>query len=377
MSRLDEARQRLSQARALLEAGSNASLQYAALELRQCIELLIYEKLESFAQYLPPSFLKGTWQPDKLLKAMRQLDPNADLDQSLALDYPVEESSGVVVKKHIELGEHKALKYRWLSDTYHKLGSRLHVSTSGKEPDNASKAHFLLAVAAEVEEALSSSIVSVFIGQISAIKCDVCQQDFGVSWHYLEKQPAFRCLNEKCEAIYRVDAVSAKKVDYKLWTATMTCATCGHQTLREARHLRDGLPWDCEQCRRPYVLKQWNLEAVPILPALDAELNGSEGVTGSQRITNTHTAGGTMNRRAKTLSIAGIAVTLVSGIALGFAILRPFDGLEYGGGTLNSLSSRTPEYAHWAATNDIVSRIGLILLVVGTVLQVAAVKVDD
>jgi hypothetical protein len=53
--RLDEARERLSAARALIALSCDISLQYAALELRQSVELLIYDKLEMFAQYLPPS----------------------------------------------------------------------------------------------------------------------------------------------------------------------------------------------------------------------------------------------------------------------------------------------------------------------------------
>jgi hypothetical protein len=84
-----------------------------------------------------------------------------------------------------------------------------------------------------------------------------------------------------------------------------------------------------------------------------------------------------MNRRAKRLSIAGIAAGSLSAIAVGSAIFHPFHGLEYTGGTLNTLTARTPEYVHWAEINDCLALIGLVLVVVATVLQVAAVLADD
>jgi hypothetical protein len=84
-----------------------------------------------------------------------------------------------------------------------------------------------------------------------------------------------------------------------------------------------------------------------------------------------------MNRRAKRLSIAGIVAGCLSAIAYGSAILHPFHSLEYTGGTLNTVTARTPEYAHWVEINDCLALIGLALVVVATVLQVAAIKIDD
>jgi hypothetical protein len=84
-----------------------------------------------------------------------------------------------------------------------------------------------------------------------------------------------------------------------------------------------------------------------------------------------------MNRRAKRLTTAGIAAGCLSAIAVGSAIFHPFHGLEYTGGTLNTLTARTPEYAHWAETNDHLALIGLVLVLIATALQVVAVLVDD
>jgi hypothetical protein len=86
---------------------------------------------------------------------------------------------------------------------------------------------------------------------------------------------------------------------------------------------------------------------------------------------------GAVKLSEKRLSITAIVVSFLSAIAVGFAILRPFHGLEYAGGTLNSSVSRTPEYQKWAETNDCLARIGLGLLVAATVLQIAAIKYDD
>jgi hypothetical protein len=59
----EDKRSFLRRAKALLDAGNDADLHYAALDLRLCIEAITYGKLQSFTEHLPPSMLQRTWQP--------------------------------------------------------------------------------------------------------------------------------------------------------------------------------------------------------------------------------------------------------------------------------------------------------------------------
>jgi hypothetical protein len=58
-----------SAATRLLEKQDDVLLRYAALELRRCIEALIYEKLIVYGDLLPEDSVHK-WQPDKAFDAL-------------------------------------------------------------------------------------------------------------------------------------------------------------------------------------------------------------------------------------------------------------------------------------------------------------------
>lgn len=82
----------LKRAKQLLDEGSYDSLIYASLELRQCIESIIYEKLDAYKKYVPGVVFQK-WQPNHALKTLLYFEPDAE--QSMKLAIAPESSPGV------------------------------------------------------------------------------------------------------------------------------------------------------------------------------------------------------------------------------------------------------------------------------------------
>ena len=78
----DDRRNRLDRALALVEDEDDHNLLYAALELRQLIELVVYKKLESYSKWIPAAVTQS-WQPTHAFKMLLEFEPDADKDFTL------------------------------------------------------------------------------------------------------------------------------------------------------------------------------------------------------------------------------------------------------------------------------------------------------
>src|SRR5215216_2578999 len=78
------AKERLAKATELLVAGDNDSLIYACLELRRCVEALAYNLLTAYLHEVPLSAFE-TWQPDKVIRELLQVDPHADRSATISM----------------------------------------------------------------------------------------------------------------------------------------------------------------------------------------------------------------------------------------------------------------------------------------------------
>ena len=79
---------RKSLARAKTELASNRT-RYAALELRDAMEALTYDRALAWANDLPPEEYK-TWQPRKLMSALLEIDPSIGMSATLAVGIETE-----------------------------------------------------------------------------------------------------------------------------------------------------------------------------------------------------------------------------------------------------------------------------------------------
>lgn len=82
------ARESLARAKAELAANDPIRLRYAALELRDAMEALTYDRALAFKDDIPPEEYK-TWQPRKLMAVLLDIDPSIGITSTIA--YGIEE----------------------------------------------------------------------------------------------------------------------------------------------------------------------------------------------------------------------------------------------------------------------------------------------
>lgn len=112
-------KEHLERARALLEAGDEASVRYACLEMRFAIEKIVYRKLSKLTEKIPPAIYR-TWQPNKAMKLLLNFEPQADQNVKVAVSSVAEDGSPA--GDWSDLGEARAFKLQWLNKYNNKLG---------------------------------------------------------------------------------------------------------------------------------------------------------------------------------------------------------------------------------------------------------------
>lgn len=69
---------------ALLQNEGDENARYAALELRRCLEAVVYEKLKIYGALLPQASIQG-WQPPKAFDALIAIEPRAQETATFAI----------------------------------------------------------------------------------------------------------------------------------------------------------------------------------------------------------------------------------------------------------------------------------------------------
>ena len=244
----------LSRAKELADAGDEASIRYACLELRMCIEAIVYAKLRTYEKRLPDSaFTK--WQPDKAMKALLAIEPEADKDHQLVL-YSEDEAgrpSGVPIAFN-----HKALPVALIRKYYHRLGSYLHVPTGRRSvnlDDQRAWIEKLRTTLDELTAALEPIVECSFdssIAQVASYSCAVCETELVFNPEGARESGRVECLS--CEARYNVsvpdDAPGRLRIE--LDAASFDCEMCDTTGRVERRHLALGYEFRCDSCRAPF-----------------------------------------------------------------------------------------------------------------------------
>lgn len=113
----------LKRAEKLMHAGDHVSLRYACLELRLCLEKIVYQKLAQLKDTIPPDVYRA-WQPQKALKLLLSFEPGADQDNTLEIRNS--NADGTPTGDWIHLGEYRMFTANRLNKLYNKVGKYLH-----------------------------------------------------------------------------------------------------------------------------------------------------------------------------------------------------------------------------------------------------------
>ena len=249
MNYRDVARGCLIRASAMLPSNSEETLRYAALELRQCLECLIYERAWCYKSVLSNDDLKE-WQPSRLIKRLLEIAPYADKGVRLTMaskeeenDIIMDETERVLSRK--ELGKH-----------YHKIGSYLHASFNNDlEPialNTTSVNKSLERLNTLLDEVINSPISKLVPkAGLFTFDCKKCGERIGCDPDYAVSEFNLHCSNSKCSASYDItfDAVN-HQLSYRPDKVSATCANkdCLNPVSIWQRDIKHGNTFTCGKC---------------------------------------------------------------------------------------------------------------------------------
>lgn len=237
------------------------SMVYAALNLRMCIETIIYAKIEAYRKYVP-SIVYDHWQPAHAMKVLKQFEPDADSSFRIAI--AKESSPGVRSGPLVSLGEHHALSARWLSRNYGKLGSYLHVRRGkSTERSDAYLRKGLSDIADEVRLAVSSTVGSASLALRCTFECQICGVKASAHDSYVRAHGEAYCVNHECGARHIVNCIDTG-YEVRVDQIEFKCLSCeGLQYLTQSA-IEVGLRYECLHCKAEHAIisQHWGYDLV-------------------------------------------------------------------------------------------------------------------
>ena len=291
---LTEVRLSLARAKALLEEEKRENLKYIALELRMCIEGIVYNDIQSYPKDCLPEEVFNSWQPDRVVTYIASVDPNY-FDNGVLILAPkghiIDTNGELRVDQLKDLGEGMPEEFRKFTQVnlkrkitkkmYHGLGSVLHVPTLKQHKSGVKhEKHRMLCenVASAVEERISANLgVFALWGNLSH-KCIDC----GMSnvFHVLKTidptEQLFDCVGSGCKAQYAAVASGKDTVDVRPWGQTYNCGVCGEWSVVWERELRLANKVECKTCGEEHVVGIGVVPSKNIKPKTDESADSVE-----------------------------------------------------------------------------------------------------
>lgn len=248
----------ISRAKGYVEAGDENALRHACLELRFCIESIVYQKLSKVGKVLPRSVYK-TWQPPQALKRLLSFEPRADKDAKLSFCLPT--TDGSPSGEWLPLGDYKMFPVKWLKENYNRLGKFLHVP-SLQEAESPAKitAEMLQKIIDEVGRVASSNLV-ISANSVAVEPCTICQSDMYYSQTQVDAGADIECYNDKCAAKHSIVKVGDKFRIERAGRFSMPCKRCcKRMAIEDIEHGDHKACWSCGQLH----VFGWCCAAVPM-----------------------------------------------------------------------------------------------------------------
>lgn len=210
----ESAKKSLLKAERILSNSENEDLHYAALELRLCIESIVYSRLQKLASdKVIDTSAYMSWQPNKILDYFLSLDPYSLTETTLSI---AKGNGSSIPSKWIELGKEYKIDKKFIRNNYHKLGAYLHqkmVNVGHIETDYLKIRESLTTVLKNTKKIMSSDLHNINHSRAAEFKCIECNKIIKllvptfkpekVVTHIIEC-PHSRLDNTKCIASYNI-----------------------------------------------------------------------------------------------------------------------------------------------------------------------------
>lgn len=262
MRPVEEKHQSHKAAQDLLDRNDDTLLRYAALELRRCIEAVVYEKLLAYGDSIPADAAR-TWRPPQAFSALLAVEPYAASDAVVGIS--AESESGVPIPGSFRvLGTDRRPRPAWLKKTWNKLGSLLHAQWPFDKPEHATATNldraFLGRVLSELEPFVRTELTCVLAADVG-FSCSVCGFAVRASERSLEISGEVTCL--RCDSHYLVTK-SGEDFRFRLDEPSVACQQCKRSITVQSRKLDVGYRFSCPSCGSEYEVtrRDWGITRV-------------------------------------------------------------------------------------------------------------------
>ncbi len=247
------------------------------------MEVLTYGKLIAASDQLPPDVV-NTWQAPQALKALLEFQDLAAESFSVSVA-ELPEGLEPTTKQEFEgldwlaLGDHHALSLAWLKNNYNKVGGMLHAQppADSRVLDFKKMASDLRNIAAEVQRAVESSIISVAERGGLVFTCGSCGKPVIRNHEELKRGETARCFTAGCDAEYTLVKDGGDPTTVTPILASFPCTKCNGVLEFHHRKLKSGDRFACSSCGTRHVIgpQTWRYGALLDeggLPAANASL---------------------------------------------------------------------------------------------------------
>jgi hypothetical protein len=249
------ARKSLERAKAELATNDPHRARYAALELRDAMESLTYDRAMAFKDDIPPDEYR-TWQPRKLMAVLLEIDPSIGMTSTLRFGLQEEYGKRAPREKMKTIGTDFVLGMDALKAHYDAIGSFLHMPSleqiqSGRIPDPVKLRGRCETVASVVESVLTSRVWNGSFGRVSMLgQCmnENCGKPVRRRMPHGKDPVDAECI--ECKAQYTLTKEDDGQV---LWMPKKEDAPCSTQGCSEKMSLwlhqiKPGTRWQCRGC---------------------------------------------------------------------------------------------------------------------------------
>jgi hypothetical protein len=220
-------------ASALLAKNDESVSRYVALELRRCIEAIVYQKLMIYGDLLPEGSVHQ-WQPPQAFDALIEIEPNAQETLTFAVA-PQTDPTKFPNVPFKAIGIDQRPKARWIKKTWNKLGSYLHADWPFADNPKSRDRSFLEATLSDLAPLVNSSFSAMMSASID-FPCSGCGRRVKVMARAVEQSLAAVCL--ACGMPYRAETSSGSFTFFPA-EPPFTCE-CGVATFVPPKQIREG-----------------------------------------------------------------------------------------------------------------------------------------
>ena len=216
---------------------------YYALELRRAIEGYAYSLLCTYRPEMSSADLV-TWEPHKVMRALKGIDPDADKPMKVQF----ENTDGTFY----DVGLDQRLGHRWISQNYNRLSSFLHMPTVAKVSEPARPAAEIRQACDKIVEELEFVLAQERWNFVVGTFCTMdCECGFTMRRRAENLEVGGRIVCAMCSRIYLIQAIQEGKVFRLPAWHRFDCKFCGTKNGYQEREGTSDFVVRCRECKEP------------------------------------------------------------------------------------------------------------------------------